>query len=197
MVGSCFVSKPIIGIFPIGRVGGNVRGNGLPTERSGYMGPPAPSFPLASPLVHWHVRAMTLPDFILAHTETILREWEAFARSIWPGPAASGDVLRDHAKDMLIAVASDMKSSQTISEQAAKSKGLGGMGLSKQGEASDQVDSASKLHALSRLSSGFELRELVVEYRALRASVIQLWVPSLTEPGADEMLDIIRCQRGH
>lgn len=135
---------------------------------------------------------MTLPDFILAHTETILREWETFARSIWPGPAASRDVLRDHAKDMLIAVASDMKSSQTATEQTAKSKGLGGEGLNNQGEASDRVDNASKLHALNRLSSGFELRELVVEYRALRASVIQLWMPTLKEPGADEMQDIIR-----
>lgn len=135
---------------------------------------------------------MTLPDFILAHTETILKEWEAFARSIWPGPAVSRDILRDHAKDMLIAVALDMKSSQTDLERAAKSKGLGGETRSEQGEASVQVDSASKLHALSRLSSGFELRELVVEYRALRASVIQLWVTSLSDPGIEEMQDIIR-----
>lgn len=135
---------------------------------------------------------MTLSQFIIAQSETILREWEAFARSIWPGPEASRDVLRDHAKDMLIAVASDMESYQTDSEQSAKSKGLGGERRSDQGEASDLVDNASKLHALSRLSSGFELRELVVEYRALRASVLHLWVPSLSHPGPAEIQDIIR-----
>jgi signal transduction histidine kinase len=93
---------------------------------------------------------------------------------------------------MLVAVAWDMKSSQTKSEQAAKSKGLGGDSPGGAGETSDRVDSASYLHALSRLSSGFELRELVAEYRALRASVIQLWIPNLSEPCAQGMQDIIR-----
>lgn len=135
---------------------------------------------------------MRLPDFILANTESVLKEWETFARSIWPGPAPTTLALRDHAEDMLVAVALDMKSYQTDSEQVAKSKGLGGEGRSGSTEASDRVDSSSNLHALSRLSSGFELRELVAEYRALRASVIQLWLASVPEPGPQEMEDIIR-----
>ncbi len=60
---------------------------------------------------------MRLADFILANTETILTEWEIFARSIWPGPAANALVLRDHAADMLTAVAWDMKESQTDAEE--------------------------------------------------------------------------------
>ncbi len=93
---------------------------------------------------------------------------------------------------MLVAVASDMKSSQTESEQAAKSKDPGGGGRPNTSDSSDKVDSASKMHALSRLASGFELRELVVEYRALRASVIHLWVPTLKETGPEKMQQIIR-----
>ncbi|MES2921878.1 MAG: HAMP domain-containing sensor histidine kinase [Verrucomicrobiota bacterium] len=135
---------------------------------------------------------MRLADFILANTETILNEWETFARSIWPGPMASTLVLRDHAGEMLTAVAWDMKESQTDSEQSSKSKGLGGRTCSEQTEASQRVDSASNLHALSRLSSGFELRELVAEYRALRASVIHLWISSIPEAGPKEGQDIIR-----
>ncbi len=54
------------------------------------------------------------------------------------------------------------------------------------------MDSASNLHALSRLASGFALRELVAEYRALRASFIQLWVSSLPEAGPQVGRDLVR-----
>ncbi len=139
---------------------------------------------------------MRLPDFILANLEPIVEEWESFARSIWPGPTASPLILRDHAADMLRAVAMDMKSSQTESQQADKSMGLGEGGQSKRGKSSDRVDDASNLHARSRLSSGFELRELVAEYRALRASVIQLWLGEVTERGPHDLQDIIRFNEG-
>jgi hypothetical protein len=41
---------------------------------------------------------MRLADFILQNIEPILAEWEAFARSIWPGQAADPATLRDHAE---------------------------------------------------------------------------------------------------
>ncbi len=135
---------------------------------------------------------MTLADFILTHTEPILKEWESFARSIWPGPTASRSVLRDHAGDMLKAVAMEMKTSQSESERAAKSKGLAGGESGATVSASERIDKASHLHAVSRLSSGFELRELVAEYRALRSSVIHLWILTVPEPGDQEMQDITR-----
>jgi len=93
---------------------------------------------------------------------------------------------------MLIALASDMQADQVDAEQTSKSKGHGGGTCSEQTEASHRVDSRSNLHALSRPSSGFELRELVAEYRALRASVINLWVTSTPEAGLQEMQDLIR-----
>jgi signal transduction histidine kinase len=139
---------------------------------------------------------MRLPDFILANVEPIVKEWESFARSIWPGPTATQLILRDHAADMLRAVAMDMKSSQTDSQQADKSMGLGEGGQSRRGKSSDRVDDASNLHARSRLSSGFELRELVAEYRALRASVIQLWLGDSPETGPHDIQDIIRFNEG-
>jgi signal transduction histidine kinase len=130
---------------------------------------------------------MRLADFILANVEPILAEWEAFARSIWPGAEASPRVLRDHAEDMLLAVARDMKSAQTASQQAEKSKGNGDGG-----KGSDRVDTASDLHAISRVASGFALQELVAEYRALRASVIKLWKECAPEPGPRQLDDLIR-----
>ncbi|NQX02342.1 hypothetical protein HQ447_16915 [bacterium] len=135
---------------------------------------------------------MRLPDFILTHIEPILVEWEDFARSIWPGPAASRYILRDHAEEMLLAVARDMKSSQTESQQSDKSKGLGDGGGGQRHKNSERVDEASNLHARSRLSSGFDLRELVAEYRALRSRVIQLWILSAPTPGPHQVPDMIR-----
>jgi signal transduction histidine kinase len=130
---------------------------------------------------------MRLADFIEASVEPILMEWEAFARSIWPGTGASSRILRDHAEDMLKAVARDMRSAQSASQQEEKSKGNGNGG-----KGSDRVDTASDLHALSRVDSGFDLQELVAEYRALRASVIKLWKQSTTEPGPQQLEDMIR-----
>ncbi|MEX2579274.1 MAG: HAMP domain-containing sensor histidine kinase [Verrucomicrobiales bacterium] len=139
---------------------------------------------------------MRLPDFILAQIEPILEEWESFARSIWPGPMASRVVLRDHGADMLRAVALEMKSHQTASQQSDKSKGRADDGSSQKGKSSDKVDAASNQHALSRLASGFELRELVAEYRALRSSVLKLWTQSMSEPNARDIEDIIRFNEG-
>ena len=41
---------------------------------------------------------MRLADFILANTEQILAEWEAFARSVWPEAATDQLALRDHGQ---------------------------------------------------------------------------------------------------
>lgn len=135
---------------------------------------------------------MRLPDFILANIEPILAEWESFARSIWPGPPATSRVLRDHAEEMLRAVAKDMMTYQTDTQQSDKAKGLEVSGPSQQAKNSDRVNCVSDLHVVGRLSSGFELRELVAEYRALRASVIHLWVLSQPEPNPHEIQDIVR-----
>ncbi len=139
---------------------------------------------------------MRLPDFILANIEPILEDWETFAISIWPGPVATRVVLRDHAADMLKAVALDMKSYQTESQQSEKSKGLAESGQGQRGKRSDKVDGASNLHANCRLASGFELRELVAEYRALRASVLQLWIHNVKDPASRHMEDVIRFNEG-
>lgn len=130
---------------------------------------------------------MRLPDFILTNLEPILEEWEVFARSIWPGAQASPRILRDHAEDMLVAVARDMKSAQTSAQQVAKSQGNGDGGAP-----SDRVDTASDKHAISRVNSGFDLEELVAEYRALRASVIKLWTRGCPEKGAWQLDDMTR-----
>ena len=130
---------------------------------------------------------MRLADFILANIEPILVEWECFARGIWPGPATDPVTLRDHAADILRATAEDMRAEQTPRQQSDKSKGEGTAGT-----ASDRVDHASVLHARGRVNSGFDLMEMVSEYRALRGSVIELWRESTPSPEPQDLQDLTR-----
>jgi signal transduction histidine kinase len=130
---------------------------------------------------------MRLADFILHNTEAILREWEIFARRIWPPTATDPAELRDHAQDILRATARDMRSAQTSSERAAKSTGEG-----KASDNSTRLDDASMEHGLGRVASGFKLKELVAEYRALRASVIRLWRASAADPNLLDLDDLTR-----
>ena len=130
---------------------------------------------------------MRLADFIHANTESILREWDVFARSIWPDEKSSPLLLRDHAEAILRAAARDMATHQTGLQQTEKSKGEGS-----EGAASAKLDTASKDHALGRVTSGFDLMELVAEYRALRASVIRLWTETASQPDSHDLVDLTR-----
>lgn len=130
---------------------------------------------------------MRLADFILANIEPILTEWEAFARSVWPGAVTDPATLRDHAEDMLRAAAADMKSDQTAKQQSDKSKGKGDGGPE-----SDRVNRASESHGIGRMGSGFELAALIAEYRALRASVIRLWREDSPTRELNDLDDLIR-----
>jgi signal transduction histidine kinase len=52
-------------------------------------------------------------------------------------------------------------------------------------------DTAAQTHAVLRAKSGFDINQLVAEYRALRASVLRLWLD--TDPlGESDMEDLIR-----
>ena len=131
---------------------------------------------------------MRLADFILGNVEAILMEWEAFAHSLAPGAKMAKLALRDSAEAILLATARDMQSDQSLTQQASKSQGNGGAG----GEESDRLDDASKLHGVERVGSGFNIMEVVSEYRALRASVLHLWRESRPQPDLSDINDITR-----
>lgn len=118
---------------------------------------------------------MGLAEFIDAERVTIVQEWEAFARSLLPEASGMTAVeLRDHADEILSAIVRDMRSRQTVAEQAEKSKGRG---------AAQHLGEMGKLHAALRIEFGFKIGQMVAEYRALRASVLRLWDKNGTDPG--------------
>jgi signal transduction histidine kinase len=126
---------------------------------------------------------MKLDKFILQNMETILVEWENFAREIQPSDSDMNVAeLRDHAADMLRAMAADLATPQSEQKRMEKSKG---------NKPKLKGDTASEAHAEERWTSGFPIHLLVAEYRALRASVLRLWLKD-SQYNVDEVEDVIR-----
>ena len=140
---------------------------------------------------------MRLPDFILSNIEPILVEWEEFARSISAGANLDSLALRDHAEEILVATARDMRSEQSATQRSAKSRGRGQPGGGAGGAGAgaghaSTLNGASETHAIGRRGSGFDLLEVVSEYRALRASVLRLWRESGPPPHECDVDDLMR-----
>lgn len=116
---------------------------------------------------------MALAIFIRENNTAIIREWEAFAKTlIASGSAQTPLALRDHIKEILAFIADDIESAQTQSEQIEKSHGE---------KPKSPKPTAAEVHASLRHAGGFNLDQMVSEYRALRASVINLWDASLKD----------------
>ena len=111
---------------------------------------------------------MRLADFILRDMERILVEWEAFAASLVRAKGMDSLALRDHAQQILQAVARDLRTEQTREAQSEKSKG-------RAPRAFGAPETAAETHATLRARAGFDIQALASEYRALRASVLRLW----------------------
>lgn len=123
---------------------------------------------------------MKLYYFITKHIDDILAEWARFAHVV------SGDVhekpdlvLRDYAREILQAIAVDIETLQNPEQQQLKSQGLA-PGLYSQG-------SAASIHGALRQAGDFSLLQVSAEYRALRATVLRLWLP-LAETMSEETI---------
>ena len=127
---------------------------------------------------------MRLADFILRDMESILAKWEAFATTCLPAAASMASLeLRDHAQQILEAVAAELSTSQSPEEQATKSMGLAPAPFLAE-------ETAAQTHAVMRARSGYDIKQLVSEYRALRASVLSLWMEACgpTDPSLQDMI---------
>ena len=131
---------------------------------------------------------MRLAKFILANIEPILVEWEAFALTLASGANMTKLALRDHSQAILLAAARDMEVKQSLAQQEDKSQGEGGADTPE----SDRLDIASARHAEERVGAGFDIVEVVSEYRALRASVLRLWRKGFQQPDLEDIDDITR-----
>jgi signal transduction histidine kinase len=130
-------------------------------------------------------RVMRLADFILQNLGTIISEWEAFAATRLPAAHRMTQLaLRDHAEQILRAVAKDLAEPQTGAEQSAKSRGL-------VPRLDGAPETAAEAHGLLRARSGFDINQMASEYRALRASVLRLWIDA-GPPQTSDCDDMVR-----
>jgi signal transduction histidine kinase len=135
-------------------------------------------------------RAMPrLPTFIRENTEAILVEWESFARSVETDTPMDIAALRDHAKEMLGAIASDLDAPQTNLQRADKSQGKRDAHMLATRGARQ---TAAQQHGAGRATSGFTVEQMISEFRALRASVLHLWKQRQAHTTADDLDDITR-----
>ncbi|HEY4956434.1 MAG TPA: sensor histidine kinase [Caldimonas sp.] len=111
---------------------------------------------------------MKLHAFIEANLDAIIGQWEAFARTLLPAATTMSDLaLRNHSREILMAIVKDMQTSQTEVERSIKSK---------QAELAPAAsETIAAAHGAMRHASGFDLAQVVSEFRALRASVLALW----------------------
>jgi signal transduction histidine kinase len=111
---------------------------------------------------------MKFSTFIRQNLDPIIEDWERFARTLLPSAQTmSVRALRDHSRQMLLAVAADMETRETDAERARKSRGWAPQTVGS--------ETAATVHGALRHHSGFDLVQLVAEFRAMRASVLDQW----------------------
>ena len=125
-----------------------------------------------------------LAEFIERNSARIVAAAEEFAATQVPvGMELDSEALRDHIPDILTAVVADLRNAQSEGQRASKAAG-------RAPDSSGNI-SAARSHGRLRAKSGFDVNQMVAEYRALRASVLRLWAAEgPIQPAAIE--DMIR-----
>ena len=124
---------------------------------------------------------MRLSEFIRANVDQIVHEWEEFAKTLSAGTALPRWLLRDHAPAIVKYIADDMEVPQAPAEEEAKSKGE---------QPSGPIKHIATVHVSLRIESGFDLVQIMAEYRALRSCVLRMWRQSCPDSfagGAEEI----------
>jgi signal transduction histidine kinase len=122
---------------------------------------------------------MRLSEFIRADAERIVREWEEFAKTLSAGAGLPRWILRVHAPAILQSIAQKVETPQLPVEQQANGKLSPGA-----------IEHVTAAHVNLRIESGFDLVQIMAEYRALRACVLRLWRerdPDSFHLGAEEI----------
>jgi signal transduction histidine kinase len=130
----------------------------------------------------WSTTMPQLSRFIAEHSEKILDAWEAFAKKLPTTQRVDVGALRDHAQGILNVIVADLDTPQTEEHRDRKSRGLE--------DTDGQTQTAASEHGRGRAEHGFSSESTVAEFRALRASVISLWMkqqPVIARAELEEM----------
>jgi signal transduction histidine kinase len=127
---------------------------------------------------------MKFHTFIQDNLDAIVGEWEAYARTLLPAAESmSGSALRNHSREILMTIVQDMQTCQTEVEQSNKSRQVQ--------LAADASETIAAAHGAVRHALGFDLAQVVSEFRAMRSSVLALWRRSDTTGGKTPAIEEI------
>lgn len=115
---------------------------------------------------------MKISDYINHHSAQIIDEWETFARTLLP--AAQGlpaSELREPATRILQEIVLEI--------EAHRDHGIRVRPMAAGLQLAVVEDSAAAAHGALREVSGFTLLQVIAEYRALRTSVLRMWLPQV------------------
>jgi signal transduction histidine kinase len=128
---------------------------------------------------------MKLADFIEENLDSLVDDWAEFASGLGlDRTPLTSKQLRNSARMMLEQIAADMRTLQSDAMQKAKSRGEGNAMQS-------DVTDAAHVHADDRHAQGFNINDVVAEFRALRATVLRRWTQNQPIRNED-VQDIIR-----
>ena len=117
----------------------------------------------------------SLNAFIQRSHSEIISEFSAFARTLMPpNSPMTEEELRDHSKDLLIAIAEDLDTDQTSHEQSEKSRDHGRAHMMRE---------SGRLHAEGRVGHGFTPARCSPNFERfarlccgyMNAPVMQIW----------------------
>jgi signal transduction histidine kinase len=129
---------------------------------------------------------MRLSKFILDNMEELLSEWESFAKTLLPpGKTLNTGELRNDAENLLKAIARDMESAPNLAQQAPKP-------MRPADRRSIDRSPHTRAHAHARYAIGFDVDQLVAEYRAVRATVIRLWTKKIGQADYSTLEELTR-----
>ena len=128
---------------------------------------------------------MHLTNFIDTHHSEILKEWDNFAAKLFgEAKRPTHFLLRDHAAEILREIVLDMQIKESSEQQREKSmRALFPPHLD---------ETAADIHGILRCDAGLSMSFLFAEYRALRASVLALWIAKTTPVGITHFTEMMR-----
>ena len=111
---------------------------------------------------------MRFSVFIVENLDEIVQQWNAFARTLVPPDRTTTQLaVRHDYREILRAIAFEMETPQTEQERFSRSRRLA--------QFPGSAETAAGKHGALRRLEGFQLPQLVSEFRAMRAGVLELW----------------------
>ncbi|WP_437478953.1 ATP-binding protein [Sorangium sp. So ce1014] len=113
-----------------------------------------------------------LSGFIQRHRDAVLEAWKQRVRATSPARRLSDPMLIDHVPHVLAYIAEVTGSASTGAAVDRKLQDMPGY------------------HALSRLAHGYDLADVVMEYAALRAVILEMWERDGGGDGGRELIQL-------